>query len=161
MSSVWPFRSSPRPPSITDFLHWDLNGGGFALLFRALPSLLRPDSFLGLAEGVWSSEIVEFLTRHALQVDASTAQTLPREFRDAVFLPVTEPVTAGLAALADRHAAPEIALHLVAGHEAQVLLEWYDAPDSPLALTGKLEEASVARFAAAIGATYRRAEPGV
>jgi hypothetical protein len=123
--------------------------------------LPTPGSFLGLAEGAWPPEVRAFLTTYVAHLEKPLLEALPRELQSAALLRVDPALMAELTELACRHAEPEIAIHLVAGSPEAVLLEWYDAPDDPVALAGTLDETIVASFAAATGGSYGRAKPGV
>jgi hypothetical protein len=86
---------------------------------------------------------------------------LAPEFDRAFVLSITESQMADLAALADRHAEPEIAVHIAAFTSDGPWLEWFDAPGDPIAISPQMPLNAVARFADEAGGTCDEVNPGV
>ncbi len=59
-----------------------------------------------------------------------------------------------LAAIAEHHAEPEIALFMVVISDGSSVLEWYDAPDDPISISLDYPEDAVSSFARTVGGVY-------
>ena len=69
-------------------------------------------------------------------------------------VPATPQNLTDLAALAESHAEPELAVHFHVYREGKVLLEWHDAFGQPMLLDGGVSEKRVKAFADALGMTF-------
>lgn len=139
-------RGEPRTArtTITDSVHWHVSTDLYSFI-RALPDLLPAGSILGLAEGVWDSEMEEFLAKQAATPDGGLLGTKPRVFEKARFISADRATLQALSELADGYAQPEIAIHLIVLQGDRTLLEWYDVDDDPIALHASFDEEQVAR----------------
>jgi hypothetical protein len=137
--------------------------GEFAAFFRAVHILDPPAVFVALAAGAGPREVQESLSQIAIDPGAAVRNRLAREFRQAVYVPVGDMQMATLATLAERHAEPEIAIHIAAFTPDGPLVEWFDAPDDPIAVSSSVPREAVSRFAQGLGVTSEwvgREQPG-
>jgi hypothetical protein len=142
--------------------HWSIQKArDIAAVFRALPAVAPQHAFLALAGGAWPREVKSVLTRESARSAPPFRSCLASEFTVAFFIPVSEAAMASLAELADRHAEPEVALHVAVFTDLGRFLEWFDAPDDPIAVSASAPADEVARFAQAVGGTCERVERGV
>jgi hypothetical protein len=136
--------------------HWRIVGlRDFSLFFRRLPDLIPSPSQLYIENTDFSAEVAQFLNRHAVVNPARTVQRgtilpRPRFFH----VPVSDAVMAGLAEISERHAEAEVAVHMVAYNDREILLEWYDAGLDPIFLSRTFAEATVAAFCTKTGTKY-------
>jgi hypothetical protein len=138
---------------LMDGHHWRIRGvAGFSRFFQALQRLAPPASFLALAAGAWPNTVRLVLSECA--TDPLVRPALVSEFDQALFVPISELEMVRLAGLADEHAEPEIAIHLAAFRADGPWLEWFDAPDDPIALSSTMPPEAVAQFALEIGGTH-------
>jgi hypothetical protein len=126
--------------------HWRVQPVDLADLFRALTLLDPPAAFVALADGSWSPEVRQSLTRISVDPGEAVRQSMWRDFRDAAYVPVSAASMAELVALAEVHAEPEMAIHVAALTTSAPLLEWFDLPDDPISLSPLVTPASVLRF---------------
>lgn len=151
-----------RSRYLMDNHHWRVQGAtDFSRFFPALGRLTPPASLLALADGAWPSEVQAVLSKSAAEVSALVRPSLAREFDRAFILPITESQMAELAALADRHAEPEIAIHLAAFTADGPWLEWFDAPGDPIAVSRQIPRDAIARFADEVGGACDEVNTGV
>lgn len=68
----------------------------------------------------------------------------------------TEQFIHELAALAGRHAGPEVCDHFHAYNDSRGLMQWYDAFDLPLLIDESIAEASLQTFCNRLGVRYAR-----
>lgn len=134
----------------------------FPSLLRALPLLLPSDAVLYLEGGSPPKDIEAFLDVHCVRershVAMGTIWPRPRTFH----LPATTENLTELAALAEKCAAMQIAVHLHVYAQATVLLEWHDAFwKDPLHLSVAIPEDRVRAFSAALGLTYKMTKQNV
>lgn len=147
------------PKEVTRYLmdapHWRIEGvRDYPRFLLALTDLLPRCSVIGLAGGAGSPEIETFLREHAVLVSRTTRAAIPQgEFHSAAFLSSDPRCLAALAELAEHHAEPEIAGHVIAISNDTSVLEWFDAPDDPISISSTLAEAAVSRFTYAAGGT--------
>jgi hypothetical protein len=129
----------------------------FPQFFGALEPLCGPDAVLGL-DGAPRKELEAALDR--LPSPASRPP-LPHGWKESRvrFLSATPEVLRELGDWAERSAAPEIAVHLWVGDGEGLLLEWYDVPDDPIRVSGRIEEAAVERFATTLDGRCEREKP--
>jgi len=87
-----------------------------------------------------------------LQIPPGTIWPKPSVFH----VLATEQFIHELAALASRHAGPEICDHFHAYDDNHGLMQWYDAFDLPLLIDDSIDEASLERFCRKLGVRYAR-----
>lgn len=152
-----------KNPYLMDSRHWRVEGAfDYTKVFPAMLELLPLNSILGLAQGDLSPEGREFMIENSIKLDPVILNSLPQgSFEDAFFIPVDRKRMFLLAGLADHHAEPEIALHMVGIGNGLSLLEWFDAPDDPISISLKLTEPAVEHFAQSVGATFKGVADGV
>jgi hypothetical protein len=136
---------------------WQIEGiRGSERFFLSLHQLLPDPAYL-VFEGVSiASDVRELLQASAVparrQVAVGTLWPEPSTFH----VPSSASFLAALAELAAQHAEPEMCDHFHAYDESRGLLQWYDAFDLPLLVSGSIEEARISSFCAALGATYKQ-----
>ena len=137
--------------------HWEIAPiRSLALFFRALPSLVPGDSLLCLAEGSWDEEIIDFFNKYRIQPPAGI--DTPGEFEDGAHLPVEQTVLDALAALAEHHAGPEVAMYIAVSHHTSQLLEWFDVPSDPFSVAICIPDSTVDAFCSKTGVSYLKRE---
>lgn len=142
--------------------HWRIRPvRDFTAFFRTLPLLAPPGAFLALAEGSWPAAVRAVLTRVSASPGEWSPGWLAPEFGRAYCVRVSEPHMAALARLADDHAEPEIAIHLTAFTADGPVLEWFDAPHDPIAVSLSVEADAVSRFAREVGGACEEVKHGV
>ena len=145
-----------------DRSHWWITGlHDFVPFFAELPELVPAGSLLGLADGTGSPDLETFYTLHSVPCGAHETSSLPAEFRHAPFVAITETTMSYLANLANEHAEPEIAIHVVAVRAGESVLEWFDAPDDPFSVAQFIDEDRVRDFCSRTEAGYAAVEHGV
>jgi hypothetical protein len=122
-----------------------------ARFFSALTGFLPLPVYLCFEGTSISSDVVELLTSSAvaptLQIPPGTIWPKPLVFH----VLATEQFLRELAALAARHAEPEICDHFHAYKDGHGLLQWYDAFDLPLLIDESITEASLQGFCNKLG----------
>jgi hypothetical protein len=142
-----------------DDAHWRVTGANhFAVFFRAI-HLIPGAAFVALAGGAGSADVRASLSK--LAVEGVSREGLTPEFRQAVCVPVGDAQMRGLATLAGRCAEPEIAAHVAAFSAEARLVEWFDAPADPIAISSRVEAEAVSRFASELGANSEWVAGGV
>jgi hypothetical protein len=95
---------------LVDDEHWRIAPvREFAAFFRAVHLLALPEAFVALADGAWPREVQDALGPITVDPGAAVRGRLADEFRQALCVPVGDAQMAALAALAEKHAEPEIA----------------------------------------------------
>jgi len=124
-------------------------------LLLAIDEVLPKDAILYLEGTSIVPAVSEFLQASEAdetpEVEPNTTWPRPRVFH----LPLTGTNLAELRSLADRHAEPEIANHLVVYRGDDVLLWAHDAGNGHVQLSRSLSSEVVERFRAALGTTLR------
>ena len=162
LSKLFGGGAGPGIHSLTDDCHWHINGAkDYCSFFRAIPTFCPNNAVLGLAAGFPQEELARFLADNAFEFDDAFLKTFPQDFQRANYLRVDVPTMVELERFAEQSAEPEIAIHLIVISEGLPLLEWYDAPDDPIAISNHVGENTVMAFARAIGGTHGRVEAGV
>lgn len=87
-----------------------------------------------------------------LQIPPGTVWPKPSVFH----VLATEPFIHELAALARRHAEPQVCDHFHAYRDSYGLMQWYDAFDLPLLIDESVTEASLQIFCRELGVRYAR-----
>jgi hypothetical protein len=127
---------------------WELSGKtDFPSVLRALASLLPEGSILYLEDGSPNNELRRFLEACAIpeQSHVAIGTIWPKPAYHHV--PATPQNLTELARLSEHCAAPELAVHFHAYHEGKIVLEWHDALDQPMLLSGIIPDNKVKTFA--------------
>lgn len=127
-----------------------------SVVFRAMPILTLPQSYLRLEDGSYSKEVAEFVRKYDIKSMAQIEMGTVWPHPVVSHLPATNTVFEGLADLASRHAAPEICVHLHIYQPESVHVEWYDAFDDPVLISELIPEDSVQDFCDKVGCSYVR-----
>jgi hypothetical protein len=123
----------------------------FAAFFRAVHLLAPAAAFVALADGAWPSEVRASLGEISADPDLRVRGRFPREFCEAVWVPMGQAQMEALATLAERHAEPEIAIHIGAFTAGGSVVEWFDAPTDPIAVSPSVTPEAVSQFAKELG----------
>jgi hypothetical protein len=127
----------------------------FYALLRAVEETMPKDSVLCLEGTTFASDVVAFLEQRPApapaRIDPNTLWPKPKFFH----LSLTGTDLTDLRALADHHAEPEIANHLVVYRAGRVLLWAHDAGGGYVALASSLGEQTIERFREALGDALR------
>lgn len=154
-----PFRRSkeqPSPPYFSEGPHWDVEPvRDLKAFFGNLLRLLPGGGILCLAKGEWSEEGIRFLRAHA--IPSGGLHPLPNEFDEAPHILIDTDRMARLADMVQRHAEPELSMHIRAYANGVAVLEWYDLPEDLITVSLSVPEERVVDFAAACGVGYRAA----
>ena len=138
---------------------WQVRGVGDAQkFFLALRALVPPESVLALHESQ-GKDVREFLREHAAATHTRVAAGTISPRPEIYHIDCSAQNLTALAELASCHAEPEIAIHLHVYRKEQVLVEWYDAFDDPMQLSGVFEEDDVMRFSESCGGDHERIQP--
>jgi hypothetical protein len=128
--------------------------------FSALTEVLRLPVHLCFEGTSISSDVRTLLASSAvvatLQIPAGTIWPKPSVFHALA----TEQFIHELAALAGRHAEPEVCDHFHAYKDSHGLMQWYDAFDDPLLIDESITEASLQSFCRKLGVQYARWHAG-
>ncbi len=151
---MWGLRRGSSECSVFYSDHWLVSEVNLYRAIPAFPALLPEGSLVGLADGSPPRALRKFLVDREARPDSAALTAVPRTFVRARFLPVDQATMAGLAALAETCAEPEIAIHLIALHAGTPVLEWYDIPDDPLGVTSVVAEDEVVKFAKTVGGRF-------
>ncbi len=138
---------------------WEISGvKGLPAFLRAVLNLVPSDSVLYLedryAPRKLRSYLQERVARNTCKVQMGTIWPRPECFH----MQITKENLEGLAELAERFAAPEVATHLHIYKEGDILLEWYDAFFDPLFVSKKIPEFRIREFCQKLGAKYEECE---
>jgi hypothetical protein len=154
----WPSADELSGISLPPGECWEVSATRDSAAFvRHLPDLLPERTVLYLEGGSASEGIQTFLEPRGApqpsQVARGTVWPRPRIYH----LPMTGQNVAGLAALFETHAAPEICIHFHAYRGDELLLQWHDAfYDDPFLISLNISEDAVKRFCNTLGCTYGR-----
>jgi hypothetical protein len=134
----------------------------FPSLLRALPLLVPNDAVLYLEGASPPQDIKVFLDAHCVPERAHVAMGTIWPKPQTFHLPASTENLTGLAALAEKCAAMQIAVHLHVYSQSGVLLEWYDAFwKDPFYLSGAIPEDRVRTFSSALGLAYKKTKQNV
>jgi hypothetical protein len=141
-------RSGKRPVVYAAAPYWEITAPKDGAAFmRALPNLLPADAVLCIEGTAVAAEVRAVLLRHKVVPDVRLARDtiLPRS--TLFYFRMTAAAIADVAALFEKHSAPEIGDHLKAFQAGIVLLWWHDAfYDYPLAVSAQLPEVQIKAF---------------
>jgi hypothetical protein len=118
-----------------------------ARFFRAISALAPPGSVLYLEGGSPSPEILAYLDARVpaktTKVAVGTVWPRPEVFH----MSITSRNLEGLAELAERHALPELAVHIHVYKDTDVILQWHDADGrEPILVSKQISEDRVREF---------------
>ncbi len=124
--------------------------------FSALTGFLPFPLYLCFEGTSISSDVAALLASNAvaptLQISPGTIWPTPIVFH----VLATEQFVRELAALAARHAEPEICIHFHAYKDGHILMQWHDAFDLPLLIDESIAETSLQSFCKKLGVEYVR-----
>ena len=145
----------------TTLPYWELEGKTtFPDLLRSLNSGLLPPNAILYFEGgsPIDKRLVDFFEKRSIQpqvhVAVGTIWPKPHWYH----VPAKSDNLLDLAVIAEDCAEPELAIHFHAYAGDTVLLQWHDAFDIPMLLSGKLPESSVKAFAQSLAMTCTKGE---
>ncbi|MBI4342345.1 MAG: hypothetical protein HY599_03140 [Candidatus Omnitrophica bacterium] len=132
----------------------------FPAFLRCLAHLFPEGSVLYLEGTSIGKEVQEFLKARApekvTRVELGTIWPRPQTFH---MLLTAENITE-LAALAEKHALPELCDHLHVYKDSTVLLEAHDILDRCISLSGALPKERIETLCGQLGAEYKKGEGG-
>jgi len=138
---------------------WEISGvkgKSFPDFLRALPNLLPEDSILYL-EGTSARDAIAFLQKNAAKeickVAIGTIWPRPQFFH----IRISSETMSELAQVAEKHAQPEICIHLHAYQKDRVLLEWHDAFSQEFRISKEISEQRVIEFCKQLNGIYKEA----
>lgn len=124
--------------------------------FLALTAVLRLPVRLCFEGTSITSDVRTLLASHAvaatLPIPPGTIWPKPSVFH----VLATDEFIHELAALAGKHAEPEVCDHFHAYNDSQGLMQWYDAFDLPLLIDESVAESSLQTFCNKLGVGYAR-----
>jgi hypothetical protein len=127
---------------------WELDGKtDFPHLLRAIGDLLPEGSILYFEGGSSAKSLVDFFHAHEIPAQSHVAVAIMWPRPTYYHVPATPENLSEVAELAERHVAPELAVHFHVYRNAEVLLEWHDAFGQPMLLSGTLSESKIRAFA--------------
>ena len=146
---------------LCDTPHWAIEGNpDFLVFFRNLHQLVEERAILAVSGSSLESAVSDYLTKIKIEPRAGV-RCEPHFFGpDAYHVPATVDNLAGLADMAEHHADPEVADHMVVYRDTTVLLEWYDAGANPIWITKDIDEDRIASFGRAIGCEVKAVSTG-
>ena len=134
----------------------------FPSLLRALPLLLPNDAVLYLEGGSPPQDVKTFLDTHCVPERSHVAMGTIWPRPNSFHLPANAENLSQLAALAEKCAAMQIAVHLHVYAQGGVILEWYDAFwKDPFKLSGAIPEDRVKVLSSVLGLPYKRIKQNV
>lgn len=129
-------------------------GMDFHILLRAIDEAMPNDAVLALEGDATAPVVAAFLREHAAEDPRELAAN--GSGRIVVHhLPLADDNLAGLRALAEDCASPEVAFHLAVYRGDEVLLWAHDAGDGSLCVAKSLPAETVEAFREALGATLK------
>ncbi len=127
----------------------------FYVLLRAVDEVMPNDSTLCLEGTRVAPDVVAFLERRQATVQSEIAPNTLWPKPQFFHLSLAGPDLTQLRALAEHHAEPEIADHLVVYREGRVLLWAHDAGYGYVAVSRSLPRRTIERFRQALGSALR------
>ena len=127
---------------------WEIDGKtDFPHVLRAFVNLLPARSIMYFEGGSPNNELLDFFAMRAIpeQTHVAVGTLWPRPVYYHV--PATLKNLQELADLSEHYAEPELAEHFHVYRDDKVLLEWHDAFDQPMLLSGDIPEGKVTSFA--------------
>ena len=140
--------------------YWEIGGPKtFSALFSALVGWLPEGSILYFEDGYPDAEIEEFMRQCSIpeQTHIAFGTIWPRP--KAYHVPATNELLDTLIKIMEHHAEPELAVHFHVYRHDTVLIEWHDAFDGGMLLSGDFPEEHVKEFAQRLGTQYKMAAP--
>ena len=122
---------------------------------RTLITMIPEDSILYLEDGSPDREISSYLekrkTPSPCKVQLGTIWPRPVCYH----MPFTPDNVTGLAEIMERHATPEVAVHIHVYKDNKILLQWYDAFDDPMYISDAVDEEKIRQFCESLSLEYR------
>jgi hypothetical protein len=135
---------------------WEISGRTtFQQVFLALDGWLPGDAILYFEDGRPDHEILDFFAKRSVSASEHIAMGTIWPRPRVKHVPATHEILTELAEIMDRHAEPELAIHVHAYREGQVLFEWHDATSDPIYVSDDIPEERICDFAQRLGTTYR------
>jgi hypothetical protein len=126
----------------------------FTSFLRALIYMLPPDSIAYFEGGSPSKELRAFFKERAIpevsHIEIGTIWPRPEVFH----IPATSENLLCLAAIAERCAKPQVAIHFHIYRNNRVLLQWYDAFFDPMFISKEIAEDKIKKFCANLAVSY-------
>jgi hypothetical protein len=142
-----------------DHPYWTVSKpNDFPAFLRVLPDIMPDGSILYLESSHTAPDVQTYLhTRQAVttcKIAGATIWPRPEYFH----IPITPENVAGLAELSEHYAVPEICDHLHVYKDGRMLLQWYDAPVDPLALSREISEKELKFLCDSLGCKYKEGD---
>jgi hypothetical protein len=140
--------------------YWEVAGPkAFTVLFAALEGWLPENSFLYFEDGCLDEELKEFMRQYSVpeQIHIAYGTIWPRP--EVFHVPATKEALETLTKIMEHHAEPELAVHFHVYQNDGVLIEWHDAFDGGMLLSGDFHEEKVKEFTQKLGTQYKMVEP--
>jgi len=141
--------------------HWVLSKvrqRQFGAFLHALSDLVPAESVLCLEGGSPDEEIRTFFENrrfeHPVQIEKGISWPKP----ECYHMPITRENIEGLALLTERHAFPEIAIHIHVYHGEKSLLEWHDIFSRSFYASKDIPEERIREFCKVLGNKYRESD---
>ncbi|HEY9283800.1 MAG TPA: hypothetical protein VIP46_10130 [Pyrinomonadaceae bacterium] len=132
---------------------WRVSPPDFYEFLRSLPALAPGDSVLRL-EGVEQGNVEAYLLGRPADRENETDQGFWKLRPKIFYTPVTEENLAGLAALSERFAEPEVCAHVCVYRGDRIILSWHDLPSDPIYVSREIDEAALKRFCEILRCEY-------
>jgi|WetSurMetagenome_2_1015567.scaffolds.fasta_scaffold609087_1 hypothetical protein len=130
---------------------WEIPGKvDVAAFFRALP-IVVPEGAVLFLEGKPDEDVRQYLESHAVEPTIRIERGTAWPKQDVFHVKVDADTMNALGALADCHAAPELADHVHVYANDRVILSWYDFADDPIYLADVIPDAQVYEFCHLLG----------
>ena len=141
--------------------YWVIKGfSDFPAFLKSVSKLFPEDSVLYLEGTSIARDVQEFVTARApestTKVEMGTIWPRPQ----ALHMLLTAENIAGLAALAEKHALPEICDHLHVYKDNAMLLEAHDVLDQCVSITGALPEERIRTLCEQLRSEYKKGDGG-
>ena len=135
---------------------WRLTGvtKDHSMFLRALPLLLPDGSILYLEDGSPPKHLRKFLIANMLKEACRIAKSTIWPWPKVYHLPTGKEFLFRLAELTENCAWPEVAIHLHAYKDGEVLLEGYDAFLDPFCVSKKIPMEMIRAFCQELGCSY-------
>jgi hypothetical protein len=123
----------------------------------ALPIVLGQEFVLGFDSTVGPDLQTQFQNyRVEAPLEVASGTIWPRQ--EILFVRFTARSIRDLIEFGNRHAEPEVCIHLHGCSGGELVLQWFDFPDDPLLLRGDVPLDQVQAFAGALSSSYERYE---
>ena len=147
---------------LCDKAHWAIEGNpDLVLFFRNLPGLFQEGAILAISGSSLETVVKDYL--NVLKVKPSKGTRCEPYFLgpEAYHIPITVNNLNHLADIAENHAEPEVADHIIVYRDTSVLLEWYDVGSNPIWLARDIAKETADDFGRAIGCEIKAVNKAV